>query len=401
MGATLHCQLPSIPGNISAPKKRELELLGPKFQAFVRRRFHNRTHSEDEKIQNDIYGNQDAEAENFSDEEVETPDLARLDPRNWKEQDHYKVLGLSKYRYKATNAKIKAAFHKKVLRHHPDKKAASGNTNDDAFFKCIQKAYEILTDPVKRRQYDSVDDYFPDTFPSAKAKGDFFELWASVFEREARFSNKQPVPSLGDADTPRSEVESFYDFWYNMDSWRSFEYLDKEDTDSDNRDNKRYIDKKNKAERAQRKKEDNARLIKLIDTAISVDPRIQKFKEEDRARRNAKKNAKSNKTQDAEEKARKEEEERLAKLKAEEEAKAAKESSATQKKAREALKKVVRKEKKAIRDLAQNSSIDVEANMQKLEEAFERIGLDMEALGELKSRIQAAISSGSSDGLFE
>jgi len=57
-----------------------------------------------------------------------------------------------------------------VLKHHPDKKASSHvvpnslylagvnqNTNDDAFFKCIQKAYEVLTNPEKRRQFDSVD----------------------------------------------------------------------------------------------------------------------------------------------------------------------------------------------------------------------------------------------------
>ena len=28
---------------------------------------------------------------------------------------------------------------RKVLRHHPDKKAGTSGTNDDAFFKCIQK----------------------------------------------------------------------------------------------------------------------------------------------------------------------------------------------------------------------------------------------------------------------
>jgi hypothetical protein len=28
---------------------------------------------------------------------------------------------------------------KKVPKHHPDKKAGSGDTNDDALFKCIQK----------------------------------------------------------------------------------------------------------------------------------------------------------------------------------------------------------------------------------------------------------------------
>jgi DnaJ family protein C protein 2 len=49
-----------------------------------------------------------------------------------------------------------------------------------------------------------------------------------VFEREARFSRIQPVPLLGAPDAGKVEVEQFYDFWYNFDSWRSFEYLDKE-----------------------------------------------------------------------------------------------------------------------------------------------------------------------------
>ena len=64
---------------------------------------------------------------------------------------------------------------KKVLKHHPDKKASSTssetsnslylagvnqNTNDDAFFKCIQKAHEVLTNPERRRQFDSVDPVF-------------------------------------------------------------------------------------------------------------------------------------------------------------------------------------------------------------------------------------------------
>jgi len=61
-----------------------------------------------------------------------------------------------------------------VLKHHPDKKASNAtpvsnslyltgvnqNTNDDAFFKCIQKAHEVLTNPEKRRQFDSVDPVF-------------------------------------------------------------------------------------------------------------------------------------------------------------------------------------------------------------------------------------------------
>jgi DnaJ family protein C protein 2 len=36
------------------------------------------------------------------------------------------------------------------------------------------------------------------------------------------------VPMLGGTDDSKETVETFYDFWYNFDSWRSFEYLDKE-----------------------------------------------------------------------------------------------------------------------------------------------------------------------------
>ena len=33
---------------------------------------------------------------------------------------------------------------------------------------------------------------------------------------------------LGVFEDGKEKVEGFYDFWYNFDSWRSFEYLDKE-----------------------------------------------------------------------------------------------------------------------------------------------------------------------------
>ena len=128
---------------------------------------------------------------------------------------------------------------KKVLKHHPDKKAGQvGDANDDAFLKCIQKAFEVLTNPERRRQFDSVDPYFElmqDDVPTqsqvTKHKHPekfFFEGFAPVFEREARFSRKQPVPMLGAYEDKKETVEAFYDFWYNFDSWRSFEYLDKE-----------------------------------------------------------------------------------------------------------------------------------------------------------------------------
>ena len=129
---------------------------------------------------------------------------------------------------------------KKVLKHHPDKKAGlSHTTNDDAFFKCIQKAHEVLANPERRRQFDSVDPYYLSLEEDAPTAADFkankandidffFKMWTPVYEMEARFSKKTPVPLLGLFDDPKDKVEAFYDFWYNFDSWRSFEYLDKE-----------------------------------------------------------------------------------------------------------------------------------------------------------------------------
>lgn len=87
---------------------------------------------------------------------------------------------------------------------------------------------EILSDPIKRRQYDSVDEKANICMPSKKDTTDFYKQWNEVFESEARFSNQHPVPNLGNEHSTKEEVEGFYNFWYNFDSWRSFEYLDKD-----------------------------------------------------------------------------------------------------------------------------------------------------------------------------
>ena len=107
---------------------------------------------------------------------------------------------------------------------------------------------------------------------------------------ESRFSKTQPAAPLGSEDATKEEVERFYDFWYSFDSWRSFEYRDKEVNEgSDSRDDKRYTEKKNKNERARLKKEDTARVRELVDLAMAHDPRIKRIKEEEKAAREAKK----------------------------------------------------------------------------------------------------------------
>lgn len=265
-------------------------------------------------------------------------------------QDHYKILGLSKYRYKATEDQIKKAHRKKVLKHHPDKKAAHGGEDDDQFFKCIQKATDVLLDPVKRRQFDSVDEEADVEPPTKKQlqKSDYYKLWSKVFKSEARFSKTHPVPTFGDANATKEQVEDFYNFWYNFDSWRTFEYLDEDvPDDNENRDQKRHMERKNANSRKKKKAEDNARLRKLLDDASAGDERIKRFRHE----ANAAKNKKRLEREAAEKKAK--EDAQAAKEAAEKAAKeaevAAKADRETAKKAKEAAKNAVKKNKRVLK----------------------------------------------------
>lgn len=58
----------------------------------------------------------------------------------------------------ATEADLKKAYKKLALQFHPDKNKASGATEA---FKAIGKAFAVLSDAQKRKQYDS---YGPESF---------------------------------------------------------------------------------------------------------------------------------------------------------------------------------------------------------------------------------------------
>ena len=158
-------------------------------------------------------------------------------------------------------------------------------------FKCLQKSYELLSDPERRQQYDSVDPLFDESIPaeaSALPASKFFATYAPVFERNARFSRRQPVPALGDSSTARADVEAFYTLWFAFDSWRRFEYLDEEEN-VENREERRFVDRKNKAQRVKKKTEDNARISRLVQQAYKLDPRVAAWRDDDRRAKEAKK----------------------------------------------------------------------------------------------------------------
>ncbi|HVE14573.1 MAG TPA: molecular chaperone DnaJ [Elusimicrobiota bacterium] len=63
--------------------------------------------------------------------------------------DYYQLLGVPR---NATEAEIKSAFRKLALKYHPDRNR--GNREAEDKFKEINSAYEVLSDPKKRRAYD-------------------------------------------------------------------------------------------------------------------------------------------------------------------------------------------------------------------------------------------------------
>ncbi len=86
-------------------------------------------------------------------------------------RDLYAILGVS---HDATDEEIKKAYRGLAREHHPD---VSGDPGSDDRFKEVAAAYEILSDPAKRRQYDLYGSRGgPDAFPFGDV-GDIFEAF--------------------------------------------------------------------------------------------------------------------------------------------------------------------------------------------------------------------------------
>ena len=110
--------------------------------------------------------------------------------------DYYKTLGVSK---NATPEEIKKAFRKLARTHHPD---AGG---DEAKFKEINEAYEVLSDEKKRQMYDQYGTAQASQIPNGGAgMGDMFSgfgSWAEILESlrngEGAFGSNWDFSSFG------------------------------------------------------------------------------------------------------------------------------------------------------------------------------------------------------------
>jgi curved DNA-binding protein len=70
-------------------------------------------------------------------------------------KDYYAILGVSKT---ATSEELKQAFRKSARKYHPD--VNPNNKQAEAKFKEVNEAYEVLSDPDKRKKYDQYGQYW-------------------------------------------------------------------------------------------------------------------------------------------------------------------------------------------------------------------------------------------------
>jgi molecular chaperone DnaJ len=96
--------------------------------------------------------------------------------QDWIEKDFYKILGVSK---DVTQAELKKAYRKLAKDNHPD--LHPGDAKAEARFKDISEAYDVLSDPEQRKEYDAIRAMGGGARFTAGGQGGFEDVFSNFF----------------------------------------------------------------------------------------------------------------------------------------------------------------------------------------------------------------------------
>ena len=110
-------------------------------------------------------------------------------------KDYYKILGVDK---SSTQDEIKKSYRKKAMQYHPDKNP--GDKQSEEKFKECAEAFEVLSDPQKKQQYDQFGSVGGGNFNSNRGHGfsmdDIFSQFGDIFGFGG-FGNSQKTKKRG------------------------------------------------------------------------------------------------------------------------------------------------------------------------------------------------------------
>lgn len=126
-------------------------------------------------------------------------------------RDYYDVLGVSKT---ASADEIKKAHRKLALKHHPDRN--KNNKEAEERFKEIQEAYDVLSDPTKRQNYDQFGHAGVGAgAPGGSPNGDPFEAFRRAQQQGGRGGYSQwrasPGVSVEDFDVNSGDFSEIFE----------------------------------------------------------------------------------------------------------------------------------------------------------------------------------------------
>ena len=101
--------------------------------------------------------------------------------------DYYKILEIAE---QSSFEEIKSAFRKMAMKYHPDRN--QGNKEFENKFKEINEAYEVLSDPVKRAEYDVLrkSHFSSKDFDPFR---DFNETFEEIFKNSRKNHQERPT----------------------------------------------------------------------------------------------------------------------------------------------------------------------------------------------------------------